>query len=77
MVGSTSWPEMGSGEFADQGWQKAAYQRNIFYYKPDRSAVWADLTPSQQSPDCYTIDVNNDKNWEQYFFYGGPGGNGC
>lgn len=76
-VGSTSWPEMGSGAFADQGWQKAAYQRNIFYYQQDRSAVWAGLTPSQQSPGCYTIDVNNDKNWGQYFFYGGPGRTGC
>jgi hypothetical protein len=76
-VGSTSWPEMGSGEFADRGWQKAAYQRNIFYYKPDRSTAWADLTPSQLSPACYTIEVKNISNWGESFFYGGPGGTGC
>jgi hypothetical protein len=26
-----SWPQMGSGQFASQGWQQAAYQNTIFY----------------------------------------------
>ena len=42
-VGTTSFPKMGSGAFANQGWQKAAYQRQIFYYPQAGGSAWAAL----------------------------------
>jgi len=79
-----SWPQMGSGEFASQGWQHAAYQNTIFYIPRDENdgvGVWADLTGVVESlSTCYSINVvpaASGGNWGSYFFYGGPGGNTC
>ncbi|MCA9929209.1 MAG: neprosin family prolyl endopeptidase [Anaerolineales bacterium] len=74
------WPEMGSGEFAEQGWQRAAYQRTIFYIPRNENngvGVWADLNPVETAPDCFTIDYTDAADggsWGTYFFFGGPGG---
>ncbi len=47
-VGTTTFPPMGSGHFAEEGWQKAAYQQNIGYYDPAAVAMHnASLTPVQ------------------------------
>src|SRR5262245_13076639 len=76
-VGTTSFPAMGSGHFASEGWQKAAYQRTIGYYKPQGGAmVNAGLTPSQSWPNCYTAHVvMYAAPWFETLWYGGPGGN--
>jgi hypothetical protein len=78
-VGPSPWPQMGSGETADKGWQRAAYQRTIFYIprdEDDGTGVWANLTVIP--PDkCYSIDLvpaSNGGSWGEYFFFGGPGG---
>ena len=82
-AGSSPWPQMGSGEFADQGWQKAAFQNTIFYIpknEDDGVGVWADLSEYEPSPDCYTIDIvpaTKGGDWGTYFFFGGPGANSC
>jgi hypothetical protein len=75
-VGTTTFPPMGSGHFAAEGWQKAAYQRTIGYYKPAGGAmVNASLTPSQQWPKCYTAIVQMyAAPWLETLWYGGPGG---
>jgi Neprosin len=57
-VGTASWPPMGSGAFASTGYQKAAYQRNIYYFTTSHTAQFANLTAVQNSPSCYTIDVH-------------------
>ncbi|HVR07515.1 MAG TPA: neprosin family prolyl endopeptidase [Thermoanaerobaculia bacterium] len=78
-VGTTSWPPMGSGAFANQGFGFAAYQRLIFYITGSGSQ-WADLTAVEPSPSCYTIIVTpaaSGGSWGTYFFFGGPGGNSC
>jgi hypothetical protein len=49
---------MGSGAFAKSGYQKAAYQRNIYYFATEHVAQFAHLTAVQDSPSCYTIDVH-------------------
>ena len=77
---NTSWPQMGSGRFASQGYKFAAFQRLIYYFGTNRgsSAFYASLTKSQPSPRCYTINTfTGDRNWHTYFFFGGPGGGGC
>lgn len=38
-VGTTTFPPMGSGHFANEGGQKAAYQRTIGYYKSE-GGLW-------------------------------------
>jgi Neprosin/Neprosin activation peptide len=56
--GTTSWPPMGTGQFAATGLNKAAYQRNIFYYPKSGAAQLPTLTPYQPTPSCYTINVS-------------------
>jgi hypothetical protein len=57
-VGTGTWPPMGSGAFASTGYQKAAYQRSIYYFTTAHTSQYAQLTPVQNSPSCYTIDVH-------------------
>ncbi len=74
-VGTTTFPPMGSGHFAEEGWQKAAFQRTIAYYTP-QAMINANLTPSQAWPNCYTAKVEMfGSPWFETLWYGGPGGN--
>ena len=74
-VGTTSFPPMGSGAFANQGWQKAAYHRQIYYYPTGGGSAWANLSASQGWPKCYTARLNNYASpWTRSLWYGGPGG---
>lgn len=75
-VGTTSFPAMGSGAFANQGWQHAAYQRQIGYWPPQGGAmINANLTPSQGWPAWYTAQVNlYAAPWSETLWFGGPGG---
>ena len=77
---TTNWPQMGSGKFASAGWQKAAFQKTIFYIPNNQSGgtgVWATLSPLQTNPKCYTIIItpsSSGGSWGTYFYFGGPGG---
>jgi hypothetical protein len=73
-VGLTTYPWMGSGAFSKEGYKKAAYQRNIYYFPPSGSTQDANLTESQDWPGSYTITVAHSNDWGEYFFFGGPGG---
>ncbi len=66
--------QMGSGAFAGEGWQRAAYQRKIAYFPITGPSAWANLTPSAPTPSCYTIDMHNNEpgDWATYFYFGGP-----
>lgn len=76
-VGGT-WPAMGSGAFAADGWQHAAYQRDIFMFPTGGGASYAALTPFSPSPGCYSASLGAAKPpWNVYFFFGGPGGGDC
>ncbi|MGW1075655.1 neprosin family prolyl endopeptidase [Streptomyces sp. NPDC002537] len=78
VVNNVAWPPMGSGAFASAGWQFAAYHRDVYYYGTAGGATEASLTASQPSPSCFTTAVGHaDPPWNEYFFYGGPGGTGC
>jgi hypothetical protein len=76
-VGTTSFPAMGSGRFAHDGWRFAAYQRTIGYWTPQGGAMCtANLTPSQAWPNCYTAEVQMSGDpWYETLWFGGPGGN--
>jgi hypothetical protein len=76
VVGTTSFPPMGSGHFASEGWTKACYQRDITYFPTGGGQVNASLTPSQAWPKCYTAGVTLYASpWFETEFFGGPGGN--
>jgi hypothetical protein len=72
-TGKPSAKQMGSGEKANAGWQRAAYQNRIFYIDMHTTSQWANLTKYEPNPDCYTADVHNIfGNWGTYLFFGGP-----
>jgi Neprosin/Neprosin activation peptide len=75
-TGTTSFPPMGSGAFANQGWQRAAYQRTVGYWPPQGgNMVNANLTASQGWPGCYTAEVvMYAAPWFETVWFGGPGG---
>jgi len=66
--------QMGSGAFAADGWQKAAYQRQNFYINTADTSAWASLSGDEPDPTCYTeqIGANGGTDWIVYFFFGGP-----
>lgn len=77
-VNITAFPPMGSGAFANAGWQKAAYQSAIEYFPTTGGVAAAGLTASQPAPACYTINLlSAAAPWSKYFFFGGPGGTNC
>ena len=77
-VGTTSWPPMGGGVFANAGWQHAAYQRDINYFPTSGGRVNAALTASFASPQCYTAQMSKyNPDWNETVWFGGPGGNNC
>jgi hypothetical protein len=77
-VGTTSWPPMGSGAFANAGWQRAAYQRQIHYFPTAGGRADAALTAAATSPQCYTaIVAKYNPPWSETVWFGGPGGANC
>lgn len=81
-VGTTSWPQMGSGAQAKQGTNQAAYQRLIFYLNGSATtdSKWGSLKAVQESPKCYTLKLtpsSSGSSWATFFYFGGPGGKSC
>jgi hypothetical protein len=79
-VGFGNYGAMGSGAFANQGYSYAAYQRQVYYVDGANSVHWANLTPIQESPACYTLNgplTQHNSTWGVYFYFGGPGGSPC
>ena len=77
------WPQMDSGQFAESGWEFAAFQNTIFWITPDssESGVRAELTQADEAlPACYTIELEDypdGGSWGTYFYSGGSGANTC
>jgi Neprosin len=72
-TGQASAKQMGSGQKASAGWQKAAYQNMIFYIDTNTTSQWANLDKYESNPDCYTTDLHDIYgNWGTYLFLGGP-----
>jgi hypothetical protein len=72
-TGQPSAKQMGSGQKASAGWQKAAYQNMIFYIDTNTTSQWANLDKYESNPDCYTTDLHDIYgNWGTYLYFGGP-----
>jgi hypothetical protein len=74
----TTATDMGSGLFPWEGYQRAAYMRNLAY-QSDPTGTMARFQGSVEAsnPDCYDIsaDFTSDSSWGSHFFWGGTGRN--
>jgi Neprosin len=68
--------QMGSGQYAESGWQQACFQNNL-RVQVDRDGNMAVFNGSQQAdePRLYDIESHMDSgtSWGSYFWAGGPG----
>lgn len=68
--------QMGSGHFADEGFRKASYFRNLQVVDWDNSLIpLNNLHLLADHPNCYDIRAGKNNAWGNYFYYGGPGRN--
>ncbi|KAL7138939.1 hypothetical protein ABFS83_09G016700 [Erythranthe nasuta] len=68
--------QMGSGHFADEGFGKASYFRNLQVVDWDNSLIpMSNLHLLADHPNCYDIRAGKNNAWGNYFYYGGPGKN--
>ncbi|XP_019153068.1 PREDICTED: uncharacterized protein LOC109149638 [Ipomoea nil] len=75
-TGSHTATQMGSGHFADEGFGKASYFRNLQTVDWDNSLVpLSNLHLLADHPNCYDIKAGRNNVWGNYFYYGGPGRN--
>ncbi|XP_010533464.1 PREDICTED: uncharacterized protein LOC104809249 [Tarenaya hassleriana] len=68
--------QMGSGRFADEGFAKAAYFRNLQVVDWDNNLLpLNNLHVLADHSACYDIRQGKSNVWGTYFYYGGPGRN--
>ena len=82
VVGTTSWPPMGSGELPSKGYEHAAYQRSVWWLDSKDNGSNTALSLDQEAPNCYKISTTiapGKSSWSAYpyFYFGGPGGKNC
>ncbi|KAL6501146.1 hypothetical protein OROHE_025343 [Orobanche hederae] len=66
--------QMGSGHFAEDGYGKASYFRNLEIVDSENKLGSAQgVETIAENPNCYNIQSSNNKKWGSYFYYGGPG----
>ncbi|GFP90108.1 hypothetical protein PHJA_001154600 [Phtheirospermum japonicum] len=66
--------QMGSGHFAEDGYGKASYFRNLETVDWENNLVPVQgVTTIVEKPKCYNIQSSNNNEWGTYFYYGGPG----
>ncbi|BBH03790.1 Protein of Unknown Function D [Prunus dulcis] len=68
--------QMGSGQFAEAGFGKASYFRNLQVVDWDNNLLpLTNLHLLADRPNCYDIRQGRNNVWGTYFYYGGPGRN--
>lgn len=68
--------QMGSGQFAEDGFGKASYFRNLEIVDSDNSlSTPQDISVLAENSNCYNIVSSHNTEWGTYFYYGGPGRN--
>ncbi|GKV07100.1 hypothetical protein SLEP1_g18903 [Rubroshorea leprosula] len=68
--------QMGSGHFAEDGFGKASYFRNLEIVDADNSlSSIHDISTLAENTNCYNIQSSYNNEWGTYFYYGGPGNN--
>ncbi|CAN6195191.1 unnamed protein product [Urochloa humidicola] len=74
--GSHTGTQMGSGHFPSEGFDRAAYFRNLQVVDWDNNLIpAASLKLLADHPGCYDIQGGSNSYWGSYFYYGGPGRN--
>ncbi|KAK7317638.1 hypothetical protein RJT34_02046 [Clitoria ternatea] len=74
--GSHTSTQMGSGHFAEEGFAKASYFRNLQVVDWDNNLIpLSNLRVLADHPNCYDIQGGVNNAWGNYFYYGGPGRN--
>jgi hypothetical protein len=74
----TTQTDMGSGRWPYEGWQFAAYMRNLLYQSdPGGTMTQMQGIPTASRPGCYNIaaDFAHTGPWGSHFWWGGPGRN--
>ncbi|KAL8051872.1 hypothetical protein ABFX02_06G176800 [Erythranthe guttata] len=68
--------QMGSGNFAEDGFGKASYFRNLEIVDSDNSLTSVrDIKTLSENANCYNIQNSYNEQWGTHFYYGGPGKN--
>lgn len=68
--------QMGSGHFANDGFGKASYFRNLEIVDADNSLSSVEyISTLAENTNCYNIKSSSNNQWGTYFYYGGPGNN--
>ncbi|CAL0325346.1 unnamed protein product [Lupinus luteus] len=68
--------QMGSGHFAEEGFGKAAYFRNLQVIDWDNNLLpLSNIHQLADHSNCYDIMAATNNVWGTYFYYGGPGRN--
>ncbi|KAJ9703091.1 hypothetical protein PVL29_004739 [Vitis rotundifolia] len=70
--------QMGSGRFAEEGYGKASYFRNLGLVDVNNgiSPPGKDVSTQADNSNCYNINLLNKNNdWGTHFYFGGPGFN--
>ncbi|KAL5566834.1 hypothetical protein UlMin_029998 [Ulmus minor] len=68
--------QMGSGHFAEDGFGKASYFRNLEIVDSDNSlSSVREISTLAENTNCYNIKSFYNNAWGTYFYYGGPGKN--
>jgi hypothetical protein len=71
---NTLYPQMGSGDWATNGYTHAAFQSQIFYMDTNNVSHAASLSAYEEAPSCYLVDGTGLSSDYPYFYFGGPGG---
>ncbi|CAA7390595.1 unnamed protein product [Spirodela intermedia] len=67
---------MGSGHFAEDGFGRASYFRNLEVVDGDNSLTAADsIATLAEDTHCYNIRSSTSSEWGVHFYFGGPGNN--
>lgn len=68
--------QMGSGHFAEEGFSRASYLRNLEVVDADNSLRSVDaMSTLAEHTNCYNIQSNYNNDWGNHFYFGGPGNN--
>ncbi|KAL3622385.1 hypothetical protein CASFOL_033796 [Castilleja foliolosa] len=68
--------QMGSGNFAEEGFGKASYVRNIQVVDSSNNLrAPKDVNTFTEQSSCYNVQLGKSGEWGNYFYYGGPGRN--
>ncbi len=73
----SSWTDMGSGHWPDQGWKKSAYMQNLRYQSGVNGSMSRyNGSPWESNPGEYGIEAhfNDGGSWNSHCWVGGPGG---